>query len=109
MGRSRAWFRVTAWSDCLETKLNHRKVVMLPMFAGTPEVLRPQIRELHKMGVVGVWFWVKAWSDQLETKNKRNAFLPFILKEHGSKSIGTKESGKNSDFKDFPLLRCAKK
>ena len=63
--------------------------MMLPMLAGTPEILRPQIQELYKMGVVGAWFRVKAWSDRLETKNKRNAFLPFILKEHGSKSIGT--------------------
>ena len=38
-----------------------------------------------KNGRGWAWFGMKAWSDQVETWNKRNAFLPFILKGNGLK------------------------
>ena len=36
-----------------------------------------------------------------ETKNKRNAFLPFILKEHGSNNIKWYDRAKKAIFRNF--------
>ena len=50
------------------------------------------------MGVARAWFKVKVWSDRSENKIKRNAFLPFILKEHGFGHKVAKESHDNVEF-----------
>ena len=36
-----------------------------------------------KIGRGQKWDW--AWSERFENRNKRNAFIRFILKEHGLK------------------------
>ena len=75
--------------------------MMLPHFSGTPDLVRPQVLELLKVGVVRVWFRMKAWSDRLETKIKLNAFLRFISKEKGYRGRKSKEMPEIKDFKDF--------
>ena len=54
---------------------------------------------LRKKGVAKKNDWV--WSYSFETQNKQNAFLPFILKEHGSKNIKWKDRAKKAIFRNF--------
>ena len=77
--------------------------MMLLLFGGTLDLLRPQTSRLQKMGVVGMWFKVKEWLDPLKIKYKRNAILQFILKEQGSIGKISKERPQIRDFKDFSL------
>ena len=50
-----------------------------------------------------------AWSYSFETQNKQNAFLPFILKEHGSKNIQRKDRAKKVTFRTFTCTSEPKK
>ena len=50
-----------------------------------------------------------AWLYSFETQNKQNAFLPFILKEHGSKNIKWKDRAKTAIFRNFTCISEPKK
>ena len=77
--------------------------MMLRLFGGTLDLLRPQTSTLEKMGVVEVWFKVKEWLDPLKTKYKLNAILRFVLKEQCSIGKISKKRPQIRDVKDFLL------
>ena len=60
---------------------------------------------LRKKGVARKTDW--AWPYSFETKNKRNAFLPFILKEHSSNNIKWEDRAKKAIFRDFTYKKRA--
>ena len=53
MGVARVWLEGKLMSDWAETEFKPQNVMMLPLFGGTPDLQRPQLSKLQKMGVAG--------------------------------------------------------